>query len=189
MKKLVMISLILCLVPFCLRADEPVILSTPEIWRESMIDYFNSLEIDLTFTKEALGTPYPDGWEIYRAKSNDEDWLLLQVLSADQENIECSVIYDGADPVKNESMLAEVWNGAIRAFYQNMPNERALSYLEELSNDLKRQQRFTNQNLDSFYELEGRVEIDGTIVRLAQGRITLINSPKLLEEYEKNKED
>lgn len=95
----------------------------------------------------------------------------------------------GADPVKNESMLAEVWNGAIRAFYQNMPNERALSYLEELSNDLKRQQRFTNQNLDSFYELEGRVEIDGTIVRLAQGRITLINSPKLLEEYEKNKED
>lgn len=65
-----------------------------------MIDYFNSLEIDLTFTKEALGTPYPDGWEIYRAKSNDEDWLLLQVLSADQENIECSVIYDGRGPRK-----------------------------------------------------------------------------------------
>ena len=143
----------------------------------------------MTFTKEALGAPYPDGWEIYRAKSNDEDWLLLQVLSADQENIECSVIYNGEDSIKNESMLVEAWNGAISAFYQNLSDERALSYIEALQEDLKQQQRFTNQNLDSFYELEGRVDIEGTIVRLAQGRITLINSTKLLEEYEKNVED
>lgn len=189
LRKLIALSLLLCFIPFCLGVAEPVTLSTSEAWRESMIDCFDSLEIDLTFTKEALGTPYPDGWEIYRAKSDDEDWLLLQVLSADQENIECSVLYNGEDTIKNESMLVEAWNGAISAFYQNLSDERALSYIEALQEDLKQQQRFTNQNLDSFYELEGRVDIEGTIVRLAQGRITLINSTKLLEEYENNLKD
>ena len=76
LRKLIALSLLLCFIPFCLGVAEPVTLSTSEAWRESMINYFDSLEIDLTFTKEALGAPYPDGWEIYRAKSDDEDWLL-----------------------------------------------------------------------------------------------------------------